>query len=48
MDDRELEAIRTWSDKVPSKSGKVYDQDPAVQAYMEAKLALFRSTKSER
>ena len=39
-------AIESWNETVPQKStranGLSDEQDPAIQAYLEAKLSLFR------
>lgn len=47
MGDHEANAIRSWSDRVPSKSSKYQaesSQDPAIQAYIEAKMALLKGS----
>ncbi|KAH9831070.1 hypothetical protein Tdes44962_MAKER02148 [Teratosphaeria destructans] len=42
--DGEISAIETWNDSIPAKSMRPKDdQDPAVEAYMQAKMALFNS-----
>lgn len=51
LGDSEANAIRSWSKGVPSKSGKSQTptaQDPAIQAYIEAKMALLQGTKTSK
>lgn len=46
VNEREVESILRWSDQVPVKtfnSNPPTTSDPAVQAYIEAKMALLRS-----
>lgn len=43
----ETTAIQSWNDTVPKKSARSNstqnEQDPVIQAYLEAKLSLFRN-----
>lgn len=47
LDEREKSAIDNWNQEVPKKSARATNvpeqQDPAIQAYLQAKMALFRN-----
>jgi hypothetical protein len=47
--ERQMTAIQKWNETVPKKHTKTNlkpeQQDPAIQAYLEAKLALFRNAE---
>ena len=47
LDEREKSAIENWNETVPKKATREKDvpedQDPVIQAYLEAKLKLFRN-----
>jgi len=41
---REVSAIEDWNEGIPSKKTKTnVEEDPAVKAYMQAKMALFHT-----
>ena len=50
LDDREKSAIENWNDTVPQKAARAKnvpeEQDPIIQAYLKAKLNLFRNITS--
>ena len=52
LDDREKNAIENWNETVPKKSTRSEtipeEQDPIIQAYLEAKLNLFRAATMSR
>src|ERR1700761_1183573 len=48
LDEKEQNAIESWNDTVPKKSTRRQsvapeERDPVIQAYLEAKMSLFRS-----
>lgn len=47
LGDREISAIENWNDSIPGKNQRApsapNDQDSVVQAYLQAKMALFQN-----